>query len=335
VPDKHPTFVLMKKIAFIIPAGKIKLSSLFGAMEIFEHANNFYASNNKKTYYQVEVIGTDLPQSLVHSELSLTTPSYKLAENDPDLIIIPGVYENINYASSENKNLLEWMVEKHKAGCQLASLCTGAFMLASTGLLNGKDCTTHWAAEKLFMERFPEVRLCTDKLITDQNGIYTAAGANSSLNLILYLLNKFNGHETALYCSKILQLDIGRDSQLPFMIFKGQRNHEDQTIKDVQEFIEGHIDERITVEFLADKFAISKRNFIRRFKKATKSLPIEYIQKTKVEAAKQSLELNRKNVNEVMYSVGYTDIKAFRTIFRKLTGYSPTEYQQKFSASFN
>jgi transcriptional regulator GlxA family with amidase domain len=177
---------------------------------------------------------------------------------------------------------------------------------------------------------FPKVKLCTDKIVTDNDGIYTAGGANSSFNLILYLIGKFSGYETALYCSKISQIDIDRHSQLPFMMFKGEKDHDDNAIKDVQDFIEANIDERVTVEFLANKFAMSKRNFIRRFKKAINNVPLEYIQKVKMEVAMRSLELKRKNVNEVMYSVGYTDVKAFRTIFKKITGFSPSEYQQKF-----
>lgn len=321
----------MKKIYFLIPDGSLKLSSLFGAIEIFEHANAFFVSNGANPYYDIKVIGADTQQSFLNSQLMIRTGRNELKSENPDLIIIPGIYESNNLASTQNRMFLDWMIDRYKNGCQLASLCTGAFMLAATGLLANKECSTHWAAAKVFQDKYPNIKLSTDKIVTDHNGIFTAGGANSSLNLILYLIEKFNGHETALYCAKILQIDIDRNSQLPFMIFKGQRNHEDKTIHDVQTFIEANIEERVTVEFLAEKFAISKRNFIRRFKKATKSLPIEYIQKTKIEAAKRSLELKRKNVNEVMYSVGYTDVKAFRMIFKKLTGYSPTEYKQKFS----
>lgn len=317
-----------------MPEGHLKLSSLFGAIEIFEHANNFFISKGANPYYDIKVIGSDIRQSLLNSQFMIETGTNGLDGESPDIIIIPGLFENNNFASDANKVFLDWMVDQYKEGCQLASLCTGAFMLAATGLLANKECSTHWAAEKSFRKMFPDVKLCTDKIVTDDSGIYTAGGANSSLNLILYLIEKFNGHETALYCAKILQIDIDRNSQLPFIIFKGQRNHDDITIKEVQDFIEANIDERVTVEFLAEKFAISKRNFIRRFKKATKSLPIEYIQKTKIEAAKRSLEMKRKNVNEVMYSVGYTDVRAFRAIFKRFTGYSPTEYQQKFSSSF-
>lgn len=319
-------------VYFLIPEGVLKFSSLFGAIEIFEHANNFVSRNGARPYYDIKLIGTDTRQSVLNTHININAAAHQLDKARADLIIVPGISQGNDLSSAQNKALIDWMTHQYKEGCELASLCTGAFMLAATGLLANKECATHWAAANTFRDTYPDVKLCTDKIVTDSNGIYTAGGANSSLNLILYLIEKFNGHEAALYCAKILQIDIDRNSQLPFMIFKGQRNHDDSTIQQVQDFIEANVGERVTVEFLAAKFAISKRNFIRRFKKATNSPPIEYIQKTKIEAAKRSLELKRKNVNEVMYSIGYTDVKAFRTIFKKLTGYSPTDYQQKFAS---
>jgi transcriptional regulator GlxA family with amidase domain len=313
-----------------MPEGLLKLSSLFGAIDIFDNANTFYADNGKPPYYDIKVIGSNVRQSLVNTQFQIKPGNHALDKAKPDIIIIPGLDNGNDYSLKKNKQLLNWMIQQYKEGCELASLCTGSFMLAATGLLDNKECSTHWAAERLFQKMFPKVKLCTDKIVTDHNGIYTAGGANSSFNLILYLIGKFSGYETALYCSKISQIDIDRNSQLPFMMFKGEKDHDDNAIKDVQDFIEANIDERVTVEFLANKFAMSKRNFIRRFKKATNNVPLEYIQKVKMEVAKRSLELNRKNVNEVMYSVGYTDVKAFRTIFKKITGFSPSEYQQKF-----
>jgi len=152
----------------------------------------------------------------------------------------------------------------------------------------------------------------------------------SSLNLVLYLVEKYNGREVALYCSKVLQIDIERDSQSPFMIFKGQKEHNDEEIKTIQAYIEDNIEERITVELLADKCDMNRVVFSRRFKKATQTSPIEYIQRVKMEAAKRNLEAGRKNINEVMYAVGYTDVKAFRGIFKKVAGITPQEYKAKF-----
>jgi transcriptional regulator GlxA family with amidase domain len=178
---------------------------------------------------------------------------------------------------------------------------------------------------------FPAVNLQTDLLITDENGIYTNGGAYSFLNLAIYLVEKYYGRETAIYCSKIFQIEMDRNSQSTFAIFTGQKLHQDETIKKAQLYIESKLHDRISVEELSSKFAVGRRNFDRRFIKATGNTPLEYMQRVKVESAKKSFETNRKTINEVMYEVGYSDEKAFREVFRKITGVSPLEYKTRYN----
>ena len=320
----------MKQISFLLTNGILKPSSLFGAIEIFEKANEFYTNNNEKPYYDIQIVGSDIHQQLLNTNFSISQLKNVADVKKTDCIIVPGFAGKDDYAIAKNSTALLWLTEQYKNGAEIASLCTGTFLLAATDLLKGKECSTHWKSEDSFTERFPDVKLRTDKIITDSNGLYTAAGANSCLNLVLYLVEKYNGREVALYCSKVLQIDIERHSQSPFMIFTGQKNHNDDAILRIQEFIETNIEDKTTVDALAGLCGMSRVNFARRFKKATKSAPIDYIHKAKVEAAKRSLEASRKNINEVMYSVGYTDIKRFRAIFKKITGITPVEYKLKF-----
>jgi transcriptional regulator GlxA family with amidase domain len=198
-------------------------------------------------------------------------------------------------------------------------------------LINGKQCATHWMAANDFRKMFPDVLLVEDKIITDESGIYSSGGAFSYLNLILYLIEKYAGRDIAVFCSKAFQIDIDRNSQLSFIMFKGQKDHEDEPIRKAQEFIESNFDDKISVDQLASMFALGRRNLERRFKKATSNTVVEYIQRVKIEAAKMSLESSRENVNEVMYKVGYTDTKAFRTTFKKFTGLSPVQYRNKYN----
>ena len=207
----------------------------------------------------------------------------------------------------------------------------GAFILASTGLLKGKQCATHWLGAEAFKKMFPDVQLLPEKVITDENGIYSSGGAYSFLNLMLYLVEKYCGRATALHCSKLFEIEINRSSQAQFAIFRGQKEHDDEPIKNAQEFIEDHFNNKITVEQLADKYAISRRNFVRRFKKATSNTPLEYIQRVKIEAAKKNLESTIENINEVMFSVGYSDSKAFRNTFKRFTGLTPIEYRNRYN----
>ncbi len=248
-----------------------------------------------------------------------------------DLIIIPALQGNLNKTLMLNKKFVPWIVRQYKNGAEVASLCVGAFLLASTGLLKGKQCSTHWRAANDFRNNFPEVNLVVDKIITDEDGIYSSGGAFSSANLILYLVEKYAGREIAIYCSKMFQIDIDRDGQSPFIMFSGQKDHDDEAIKEAQDYIENNFNDKITVDQLAAKLALSRRNLERRFKKATFNTVSEYIQRVKIEAAKISLESSRDNINEVMYNVGYQDPKAFRNTFKRITGLSPMQYRNKYN----
>jgi transcriptional regulator GlxA family with amidase domain len=239
----------------------------------------------------------------------------------------------MNYlkAVKNNQLLIDWIKEQYKHGAEVATICTGAFLLAPSGLLDGKTCSTHWAAADNFRAMFPKVNLQTDKLITDENGIYTNGGAYSFLNLILYLIEKYYDRKTAIFCSKVFQIEIDRNSQSAFIVFTGQKMHGDEVVNKAQAYIETKLHEKISMEHLSSRFAVGRRNFDRRFIKATGNTPLEYAQRVKIEAAKKAFETSRKTINEVMYDVGYLDVKAFREVFRKITGISPLEYRKKYN----
>jgi transcriptional regulator GlxA family with amidase domain len=247
------------------------------------------------------------------------------------LIIIPSLNHNYVDAIKGNELLIDWIEQQYHHGAEIASICTGAFLLASSGLLDGKTCSTHWSAANQFRAMFPNIHLQTDKLITDENGIYTNGGAYSFLNLIIYLVEKYYDRQTAIFCSKVFQIEMDRQSQSAFIIFKGQKQHGDEVVQKAQSYIESKLHEKISIENLSSKFAVGRRNFDRRFIKATGNTPVEYAQRVKMEAAKKAFETTGKTINEVMYEVGYSDPKAFREVFRKITGISPLEYRSKYN----
>jgi transcriptional regulator GlxA family with amidase domain len=190
-------------------------------------------------------------------------------------------------------------------------------------------------ATNAFRTMFPDVELVTEKIITDEQGIYSSGGAFSYLNLILYQIGKYAGHDIAVLSAKVFAIEMERENQLSFTIFQGQKGHDDEPIKKAQEFIEHNYAEKITIDDLSSLVAVSRRNFERRFKKATSNTVAEYIQRVKIEAAKMSLESTRENVNDAMYKVGYSDPKAFRVSFKKITGLSPVEYRNKYNRDLN
>lgn len=251
-----------------------------------------------------------------------------------DLVIIPPLYEDMKSAIEINKQTIPWIQQQHQEGAEIASLCVGAFLLAETGILNGKKCSTHWAYYDEFKATYPKVELVDGAVITEDNGIYSSGGAVSIWNLLLYLVEKYTSREMAIMAAKYFSVDIDRNNQNAFMIFKGQKDHQDLEIKKAQHYIEKNYHKKITVDELAAMVSISRRSFERRFKQATENTVLEYLQRVKVEAAKRSFESSRDNISEVMYDVGYMDTKAFRNVFRKYTGLTPIEYRYKYNRKY-
>lgn len=321
----------MKHLTIIVPQGQNNLSSIVGPYKIFNRANDFYKKSGKDAVFKIVLAGLTKKINFYDGLFTVNPHKNISAIRKTDLIIIPSLNHNYSLAMQNNKELVHWIQKQYKGGAEIASICTGAFLLATTGILNGKSCSTHWSAARDFKELFPEVNLKVDELITDENGVYTNGGAYSFLNLIIYLIEKYYNHETAIFCAKVFQIEMKRNMQSEFAIFTGQKHHDDEMISQAQALLERKIEDKLLVEELSSKFAVSRRTFDRRFIKATGNTPAEYLQRVKIEAAKKSLENTRKTINEVMYDVGYNDPKAFRNVFSKITGISPLEYKTKYN----
>ncbi len=326
----------MKHISVLVPSGESILSSIVGPFKIFNACNQFISNgqNDIEPAFKVELVGLRKDVNLYGGAFSVHPHKLIHEVDNTDLIVIPAIKGDILKELESNNAFFPWIRQQYTRGAEVASLCMGSFILASTGLVAGKNCTTHWMGANSFKQMFPDVKLVEEKIITDENGVYSSGGAYSFLNLILHLVEKYCGREIALMVAKQFEIEIDRNDQSHFSIFQGQKDHADEQIKRAQNFIENNFEERISVDRLAEMFALSRRNFVRRFKKATANTPIEYIQRVKIEAAKKSLESSPENVNEVKYSVGYSDNKTFRKTFKKYTGLSPTEYRNKYNRRF-
>jgi len=321
----------MKHLTIIVPDGQNSISSVAGAYEIFLKANEYWKQTGRRELFKIEFAGVSKKMDFFGGLISVKPHTQVSAIAKTNLIIIPSLNHNYHKAVKGQQQLIDWIEKQYKNGAEVATICTGAFMLASSGLLDGKNCSTHWAAADNFRAMFPKVNLQPDKLITDENGIYTNGGAYSFLNLMIYLVEKYYDRQTAIFCAKVFQVEIDRQSQSPFVIFTGQKLHGDEMVIKAQAYIEANLQEKISVELLSSKFAVGRRNFDRRFIKATGNTPVEYLQRVKIESAKKAFENSRKNVNEVMYEVGYSDVKAFREVFRRVTGMSPLAYRAKYN----
>lgn len=284
----------------------------------------------KKAVFNVHLVGLVM-EAKQDTGLFTVYPDCLIDEvKKTDMVIIPAIHNEQYEGIERNKLFIPWLLDQYQNGAELVSFCIGAYLLAATGLLNGKKCATHWAHAANFRNMFPDVDLVDDRIMTAEDRLYTSGGAYSYLNLLLYLIEKNAGRDVAIMASKMFMIDIDKDSQSPFIIFEGQKDHGDELVMEAQRIIENNYNEKMTVDEIATELALSRRSLERRFKKATANTVLEYIQRSKVEAAKKQLESSRKTVNEVMYEVGYNDPKSFRDLFKNHTGMSPVNYRNKF-----
>ncbi|TNE55262.1 MAG: helix-turn-helix domain-containing protein [Bacteroidetes bacterium] len=322
----------MKHVSILVPQGQVVLSSVVGSYKVFHQVNHFLQMHGKQPLFQIDLVGIDHETNLYGGCFQIK-PNKLIGDiSKTDLIIVTTITGDFESEIEKNRAFIPWIKEQRiTQNSEIASLCTGAFLLAETGLLNGKSCATHWIAQEAFRQRYPQVHLLPEKIISEDSGIYSSGGAYSFLNLLLHLVEKYAGREAAIWCSKLFEIEFDRTNQNEFLVFMGQKEHQDEQIMKAQQYIESNFSEKLNVDDIAEQVAISRRNFVRRFKKATSNTPLEYIQRVKVEAAKKRLENSTDHIHEVMYRVGYQDTKAFRNTFKKYTGLSPLDYRNRYN----
>ena len=319
----------MKTVSLVIYEEAI-LSAIAGVLDVFEGANALSVQAGKEPPFKVELVS----EKVKHIQLNVPALFFcykSMADvKETDLVIVPAFHGRPDQVLQKNAGIAPWLSEMRNLGAEVASLCLGSYFLAEAGLLNGRTCTSHWQAIPDMQQRYPGAKVLSDKVITDEDGVYTSGGAFSSLNLVLYMVEKFCNKDIGVMLSKMFSIDIDRVNQAHFMVFQGQRRHEDDQILRAQVFIEENYHLPISVEQIAEQTSMSKRNFIRRFKNATNNTPLEYLQRVKIESAKKALESNAQNISTLMYDVGYNDLKTFRSVFKKVTGLTPQEYRKKY-----
>lgn len=306
-------------------------SSVTGVVDLLNGANRYMERAGKKAAFALSLVtekGQGIPFHFNNTNIrQLNFEDVQQA----DLIIVPSFSVGNDAVLVRNKAAVEWIREMFASGTEAASLCVGSYFLAEAGLLDGKEVTSHWAVAADMQKRYPKIRMKSDLVTTDQDGVYTSGGAFSSLKLVLYLIEKFCGRETALWISKMFAIEMDRTSQAHFKVFTGQHQHDDKDILRTQQYIEQNYRNDIGMEEVSSLANMSKRNFIRRFKAATNNTPIEYLQRVRIESAKKAIEMNHKDLPFIMEDTGYSDLKAFRKIFKRITGLSPMEYKRKYA----
>jgi transcriptional regulator GlxA family with amidase domain len=321
----------MKRVT-ILAMFNTMASTVIGPMDVFYQAGvmwNYFQGQKLTPFFRTEVVTSDgKPFKCLNGTRMLPDGSIRDVDST-DLIVISSV-PDIDKAVKYEGAVFDWLKSRYRRGTHIATICTGAFVLAETGLLDGKTATTHWGSAEVFRRRYPRVDLKPERLITDEGDLFCSGGMNAGTDLSLYLVEKYCGHEVALQSSKAMISDIGRTLQAPYAIFQFQKDHNDREILAVQKLMEKNFDQNYPYEELAGRFGMSRRTFERRFKAATGDTPLIYLQRVRVEAAKKMLETRNLSFEEISFRVGYEDTGAFRKVFLRQTGLRPREYQRRF-----
>lgn len=246
-----------------------------------------------------------------------------------DLVVVPAVDPDIDHHLALNRRAIPWVRRMFDGGADVASACTGAFLLGEAGVLDRRSATTHWAFQPAFAQRYPKVRLLPQAILVDQGRVITAGGATSFLNLALHLAERIFGADVARAASKMFLVDVNKAPQSAYAMFASQKLHDDEGVLRAQSLIERKPMSASSVEDVARAVAMSARTFARRFRTATGNSPSEYIRRVKVEAAKRVLETGER-VSAAAAAAGYGDAHAFRKAFMREAGLSPAEYRARY-----
>ena len=331
VCDSNILYICCMINVSILVLKKAVVASIADCQYVFTMVNSFLEEKGKERLFNVQLVGITKEVTFNQGSFVIHTDKLLNEATENNLIIISAPDGIMTAVVHLNKDYAHWIAEQYKEGAEVASLSSGVFILAFSGLLNGKECTTHWLNANELRYFYPSIHVVDEKMITDQHGLYSSGGSNAYWNLLMHLVEKYAGREMAIYTAKYFVIDLDKNFQSPFVVFHGLKDHEDTTIKDAQAHIEQHYKEKFTVDQLAAKFNLTRRTFERRFKKATRNTVAEYIQRVKIEGAKKQLEIGRKSINEIMINVGYSDTQTFRDIFKRITGVTPVDYKSKYA----
>ena len=257
-------------------------------------------------------------------------PTVSLAEvRRTDLIVVPTGGVDLRVMRDANKRFIEWLARRGKTTA-VAGICTGSTLLAAAGLLEGRPATTHWGVVDLARTMYPNVHWKADRFVTESDNVFCGGGLYASIDLSLYLVEHFCGHEVAVQTAKALLLETPRMWQSTYAAQPPRSGHDDAPVQRAQNWLFQHFREPIDLDAVATKAGMSARNFARRFKAATGEAPLAYVHRLRIDSARHFLENAQRSVEEISHEVGYEDVAFFRQLFRRHTGTSPREYRARF-----
>ena len=322
----------MKKMTFLAIDGCL-FSSINNLIDAFGIANLWHRAlreTGPAPLFETEIVSVDGGGVRANGNVCIQPHRAMADAGAADMIFLPAFCEMGHLEAPGIDAVLDWLVTRYRQGTPIATTCTGAFLLAETGLLNGRVATTNWQFARKFQRRYPNVHLQTDRIMTEDHGLICAGASTAIFNLALHLIARFGGEALSTVCAKAFLVDPHRDSQAPYVIFRSRKDHGDEKVLAAQQWMEANYARNITIDDAARQVGISPRHFKRRFRKATGANPLVYLQNVRIEAAREKLETTQESVNDITYCIGYEDSSTFRRLFKREMGLSPREYRDKF-----
>ena len=309
-------------------------SGISGLMDAFSIANLWHRAMDPQAddpLFETRVVTTDGKPVRAYGGIEFNPAGSIDDARQADFIIVPPYLPHVVPLPSKKDALYDWIRDHHARRTPVGTMCSGTFLLAETGLLDGRVATVNWHFARMFKERYPRVRLKPELIMSEDDGLICTGASTAMFHLALYMINLFGSRELAAVCAKVLLVDPSRHSQTPYMISDFNRNHGDATVLKAQCQMESRFSENLQIDDLAGEAGLSSRHFKRRFKQATGESPLGYLQRVRIEQAKQRLETTRDTMNEITWQIGYEDSSSFRRLFKRFTGLAPREYRDKFS----
>ncbi|BFM17616.1 GlxA family transcriptional regulator [Maricurvus nonylphenolicus] len=309
-------------------------AAVMGMNDMLYFAGNTYQrqQRGRQPRFDVRLASRNAEPVKVMNNLSLS-PHCSLEDiAGSDVVLVPTINGDIDLTLAQNQDIIALLEELKDKECLIGCNSTGSFFMAEAGLLDGKQATTLWPTVEEFQARYPQVDLRPDQLLTVDGNVICDAGGTSWFDLGLHLIELFCGHKTAMDTAKYFMVDLERSTQLSFSPLASMKFHGDKTILDIQNWLEGHFRDAISIDALGKQFGLSNRSLLRRFKLATGTTPLNYLQDIRLDTACRLLVQSNQSIESITHAVGYEDVSSFIRLFKRRAGFSPSNYRARYRA---
>jgi transcriptional regulator GlxA family with amidase domain len=313
-------------------------SALYGMLDVLLAAGNVWQTlaraGTEQRLFNVRIVAPTAEGFTCGNCIPVAPDCAVDADPCAELVILPELWLGPDDdLTGRYPTLLEWIRRKYKAGTTLYSACSGAVMLAATGLLDGREATSHWGYQDLFRTRFPKVHFRPEPnlVFADPAGrIVTAGGTSSWHDLVIHIIARHGSPGEALRIAKVYLMKWHSEGQLPYATLVRRMPHADSVVRQCEEWLAEHFRCSDAIKQVVARSNRPERTLKRRFKVATGTTLIDYVQNLRVEEAKRLLESGQLPVEDVSVEVGYEDVSFFRRVFKRLTGLTPSQYRRMF-----